>query len=438
LKLILKKAETSVSVIVFIQDSSSTTGAGLTGLLWNSANLVASYVRPGAARQVLTLKTVAIDAAFDAGGFIEIDSTNMPGVYRLDIIDAVLAAGVDSAVVMLKGATNMAPLLLEIQLTDFDLNSANIAKLDSILGGTGIADDVDLQMRSLTITNDAGIGLDVSGTVSGAQVVGSSGNGLRLDGQGTAGAGLYATGTTTGDGIDARGGATGSGISGRGGADGGAGIKGVAQTNDDGMTLTGAGTGTDLNADITGDLIGSVTGDVTPVAGAEVDITKIHGSAITESTASNLATNFSTFYDNADAATAQTVDDVGGGAGSSNAESVKQAGYLGDFELGDTVQFAFSTTDTLGAAPTVNVYKDDNDTKLVTASVTLDVNMGDPAETNVHQVAIVLLDADYDSQADYSVVLSAATIGSDTVSAIIATFSIQNRYQEPVQRYTAK
>jgi uncharacterized protein YoxC len=124
-KLSIKKASTDVTVYVFIQDSSATTGAGLTGLTFETASLVASYVRPLAARAALTLATQTVTGAHSDGGFVEVDATNMPGLYRLDLSDAVCATGVGSVVVMLKGAANMAPLLLEIQLTDFDLNDAS-------------------------------------------------------------------------------------------------------------------------------------------------------------------------------------------------------------------------------------------------------------------------------------------------------------------------
>ena len=122
-KLILNKASTDITVYCFIQDSSKTTGEGLTGLAYNTASLVASYVRPLSSRQAITLATLAaVDSAHSDGGFIEIDATNMPGLYRLDLPDAVCATGVNSTVVMLSGAADMAPVLLEIQLSDFDLN----------------------------------------------------------------------------------------------------------------------------------------------------------------------------------------------------------------------------------------------------------------------------------------------------------------------------
>jgi len=122
MKLALKKATTSYRAYVFIQDSSVTTGAGLTGLVFNSASLVASYVRPGAVRTAITLATQTVTGAYSSGGFVEVDATNMPGVYRFDLPDAALATGVDAVVIMLNGATNMAPLVMEVQLTDFDLN----------------------------------------------------------------------------------------------------------------------------------------------------------------------------------------------------------------------------------------------------------------------------------------------------------------------------
>ena len=153
-KLTLKKGLTDVTVYLFVQDSSKTTGEGLTGLAYNTANLVASYVRPLGSRTAITLATLAaVDSAHSDGGFKEIDATNMPGVYRLDLPDAVCATGVPSAVVMLKGASNMTPVLLEIQLTDFDLNSTsntvgtvtNLTNLPSIpnnwLTAAGIAAD---------------------------------------------------------------------------------------------------------------------------------------------------------------------------------------------------------------------------------------------------------------------------------------------------------
>ena len=114
------KDATSRSEYIFIQDSSLTTGAGKTGLVFNTASLVAYYVRPLGSATAITLATQTVTGAFSSGGFVEVDSTNMPGVYRLDVPNAAFATGVDKVVVMLKGAANMAPVLLEYQLVGFD------------------------------------------------------------------------------------------------------------------------------------------------------------------------------------------------------------------------------------------------------------------------------------------------------------------------------
>lgn len=117
----LKKGVTSQSIDIWVEDSSSGVGAGLTGLVFNSAGLVAYYHRPGSASVAITLVTLAaITTAWASGGFKEVDATNMPGWYRLDVPDAVIASGVDRCYIGLKGATNMKPVPIEIMLTTFD------------------------------------------------------------------------------------------------------------------------------------------------------------------------------------------------------------------------------------------------------------------------------------------------------------------------------
>lgn len=117
----IKKGKTEVSLYVFIQDSASSTGAGKTGLAYNTAGLSAYYVRPLAAAASIPLVTLAlVTTAWASGGFIEVDSVNMPGVYRLDVPNAVFATGVDSVVMMMRGASGMAPLVMEVMLIAYD------------------------------------------------------------------------------------------------------------------------------------------------------------------------------------------------------------------------------------------------------------------------------------------------------------------------------
>ncbi len=115
---------TSMSVDFFVQDSSATTGVGLTGLVYNSGSLTAYYYRQGAASAVsMTLVTMTV-GTWTSLGFKEIDATNMPGWYQLGVPNAALAAGAKSVKIMLKGATNMAPVNIELQLPAVDNQDA--------------------------------------------------------------------------------------------------------------------------------------------------------------------------------------------------------------------------------------------------------------------------------------------------------------------------
>jgi len=118
MKLIEKKGTTSKILHLFILDSSKSDGSGLTGLVHNSAGLTAYYIREGAASATAITLVTATIGTFTSSGFKEVDATNMPGIYELHPPNACLASGADSVVIFLKGAANMAPLPLEIQLDD--------------------------------------------------------------------------------------------------------------------------------------------------------------------------------------------------------------------------------------------------------------------------------------------------------------------------------
>ena len=128
MKLIEKKGTTSKILHLFILDSSKSDGSGLTGLVHNSSGLTAYYIREGAASATAISLVTATVGTFTSSGFKEVDATNMPGVYELHPPNACLASGADSVVIFLKGASNMAPLPIEIQL---DTNTAADVKADT-------------------------------------------------------------------------------------------------------------------------------------------------------------------------------------------------------------------------------------------------------------------------------------------------------------------
>lgn len=120
MKKLIRAGATDQTLDLFIQNSSSTTGAGLTGLAYNTASLVC-YYRKGAtgSATALTLATQTVGGAHSDGGFVEIDATNMPGMYRLDLSDTIVASA-GTVTLMLKGATNMAPVTIELQVVSFN------------------------------------------------------------------------------------------------------------------------------------------------------------------------------------------------------------------------------------------------------------------------------------------------------------------------------
>lgn len=107
------------------------------------------------------------------------------------------------------------------------------------------------------------------------------------------------------------------------------------------------------------------------------------------------------------------------------------ASYLGDFVEDATVHFIWSTNDSNGASitrstnGTVSVYKDNGTTQSV-AGVT-DTEDFDSV-VGIHACTIdTSADAFYAAGANYTVVLSGATVDSKSVDAVLAHFSIENR-----------
>ena len=106
------------------------------------------------------------------------------------------------------------------------------------------------------------------------------------------------------------------------------------------------------------------------------------------------------------------------------------APYLGDFADQQTVHFMWDSSDSNGASitrstdGTVSVYKDNGLTQ-TTVGVT-DTEDFDSL-TGIHVCTIATTDSFYVTGSNYTVVLSAATIDTQTVNAVLAHFSIENR-----------
>ena len=103
----------NTSLVEYINITQSNYGLPLSGLSYNSSGLTAYYIRPGGSPTAITLNAQTVTGAYISGGFVAVDGTNMPGLYRIDIPNAVFASGVSKATVYLRGAGNMNPIRIE-------------------------------------------------------------------------------------------------------------------------------------------------------------------------------------------------------------------------------------------------------------------------------------------------------------------------------------
>ncbi len=121
----LTAGSTSKTVdIALVQKASATSpGDPITGLAFNTGSLTC-YHRTGATSSAtsITLATQTVGGAYSSGGFVEISSTNMPGLYRFDIPNAQIATKGETNIVF-NGAASMATHTLKIIVTEVDLYS---------------------------------------------------------------------------------------------------------------------------------------------------------------------------------------------------------------------------------------------------------------------------------------------------------------------------
>ena len=128
---------TSVALPIFVQDTSSATGAGLGSLVFNTAGLVAEYRRKGSASwTAVTLVTNTL-GTYAAGGFVA--DGGLTGAYEFCPPDAAVGAGVVWVAVRLYGAANMLPVLIEIELdaVDYRTNTGFLASVPAVVGNVG-------------------------------------------------------------------------------------------------------------------------------------------------------------------------------------------------------------------------------------------------------------------------------------------------------------
>ena len=100
---------------------------GATGLVFNTSGLAAYYVRNREAPTPITLVTQTPTGAWASGGFAEISSSLVPGVYRLDVPDAAFAAGASDVTIVVRGASGTNGAVLTVTLSSGGLTAAQTA-----------------------------------------------------------------------------------------------------------------------------------------------------------------------------------------------------------------------------------------------------------------------------------------------------------------------
>ena len=173
MKYLIPKNSTGVILAVFIQDSSSSTGAGLASLDENSTITGGYLKRDSTGVQLDVDENVTTEGTYEAPSAagkarIGTPANQINGVYELHLHNDLWNAK-DWISISLGGAANMAPLLLEIQLTD-DIVISTAVHADGIVADTvfrlvaGSSDDDAYNNMIVTLG-------DISGKESGSQII---------------------------------------------------------------------------------------------------------------------------------------------------------------------------------------------------------------------------------------------------------------------------
>jgi hypothetical protein len=138
--------------VALVQKAAATSpGDPITGLAFNTSSFTA-YYRKGATgtATAITLATQTVGGAYSSGGFVEVSSTNAPGLYRFDIPNTVIdTAGF--ATVTFNGAANQATHTVYIVVTAIDL-------YDTVRGGMTALPNAAAQAAGGLFTRGTGAG----------------------------------------------------------------------------------------------------------------------------------------------------------------------------------------------------------------------------------------------------------------------------------------
>jgi len=131
---------------------------GATGLTFATSGLAAYYVRNQAAPVAITLVTQTATGAWTSGGFAEISSSLVPGVYRLDVPNAAFAAGASDVTIVVRGASGTNGAVLTVTLSSGGLTSAQTAAavLDAVGSSYVTAGSIGYSIQNSNVASISG------------------------------------------------------------------------------------------------------------------------------------------------------------------------------------------------------------------------------------------------------------------------------------------
>lgn len=154
---------TGLIVPLFIQDKSATDGSGLGSLLFNTAGLVAKYIRDGGTETTITLQTMTV-GTWASGGFVAMGS--VAGLYQFGIPNAAIATGAKWVVIEIYGAANMDPIILRIELDTINYQASGGKVPATVAAGDLAVGAIDVAQFSATLMQLLSRRLTLSGVTT--------------------------------------------------------------------------------------------------------------------------------------------------------------------------------------------------------------------------------------------------------------------------------
>lgn len=354
----IKKGSTSITEYFNLLEK--TAGTAKTGL--TAANIYIGYTR-NRATLVAAVGTAlaAVDSAWTSLGVKEVDSTNAPGLYRIDVPDAAFATGVDKVILSINVtvSSSVAPAMKEVLLVDQIAND-----IYTIVATVGAAVDWAKVLNKTTANDLSGTLISRAQTiiaVTGA--VGSVSGGVT----GSVGSVVGNVGGSVGSVVGNVGGSVGSVVGGVGGAV--AGSVGSVSGGVTGSVGSVVGNVGGSVASVVGNVGGSVGSVVGGVGGAVASVTNTVTANVSAVSASQNAADRL-----ARAAGTEVLVTIGSGSTTTSivASSFSPASAVNDQWNGRILIFAADTTTTAlrGQATDITDYVHGTLTMTVTALTT--------------------------------------------------------------------